>query len=93
MSHCDIHHECVRRDPIIFYVWQDDIILDLDVTPFIDSSRNYSMGFNSVTNRATRSIRDLEVLQIEWEHLDFDKTKSPTEVWGIDHRENEAGYD
>ena len=25
--------------------------------------------------------------------LDFDKTKSPTEVWGIDHRENETGYD
>ncbi len=28
-----------------------------------------------------------------WGHLDFDKTKSPTEVWGTDHRENETGYD
>jgi hypothetical protein len=35
MSHCDIHHECEGRDPIIFSTWQDDIILDLDVTPFI----------------------------------------------------------
>jgi hypothetical protein len=34
--------------------------------------------------------------RLEWEHLDFDKTKSPTfdktksptEVWGSDHREN-----
>ncbi len=33
-------------------LWQDDIILDLDVTPFIASSRSYSMGLNSVTNRA-----------------------------------------
>jgi hypothetical protein len=67
MSHCDIHHECTRRDPIIFSVCQDDIILDLDVTPFIvvyyesikrelkifiASRSSYSMGFNSVTNRA-----------------------------------------
>jgi hypothetical protein len=52
VSHFDIHHECTRRESIIFSVWQDDIILDLDVTPFIDSSRSYSMGFNSVTNRA-----------------------------------------
>jgi hypothetical protein len=37
--------------PIIFSVWQDDLILDLDVTPFIVSSRSYSMGFNSVPNR------------------------------------------
>jgi hypothetical protein len=51
MSNCDIHHECTRRDPIIFSVWQDDIILDLDVTPFIASSRSYSMGFNSVNNQ------------------------------------------
>jgi hypothetical protein len=28
-----------------------------------------------------------------WGHLDFDKTKSPTEVWGSDLRENESGYD
>jgi hypothetical protein len=52
MSHCDIHHECVRRESIIFYVWKDDIILDLDVTPFIVTNRSYSMGFNSVTNRS-----------------------------------------
>ncbi len=52
MSHGVIHHECVRREPIIFSDWQDDIILDLDVIPFISSSRSYSMGFNSVTNRA-----------------------------------------
>ena len=58
MSHCDIHHECTRREPIIFSVWKVDIILDLDVT-----------------------------------QLDFDKNKSPTEVWGSDHRENETGYD
>ncbi len=49
---CDIHHECVRREPIIFSAWQDDIILDLDVTTFMSRSRSYSMGFNSVTNRA-----------------------------------------
>jgi hypothetical protein len=24
-------------------------------------------------------------------HLDLDKTKFPTEVWGSDHRENETG--
>jgi hypothetical protein len=30
--------------------------------------------------------------RLEWEHLDFDKTKSPTELWGSDHRENETGY-
>ena len=52
MSHRDIHHECTRRESIIFSVCQDDIILDLDVTPFITSSRSYSIGFNSVTNRA-----------------------------------------
>jgi hypothetical protein len=28
----DIHHECARREPIVFSVWQDDIILYLDVT-------------------------------------------------------------
>jgi hypothetical protein len=39
MSHCDIHHECGRREPIIFSAWQDDIILDLDVTPFIVSRK------------------------------------------------------
>jgi hypothetical protein len=52
MSHCDIHNECTRRDPIIFSVCQDDIILDLDVTPFIASRRSYSMDFNSVANRS-----------------------------------------
>jgi hypothetical protein len=52
MSHCDIHHECTRREPIIFSACQDDIILDLNVTPFIASSKSYFMGFNSVTNRA-----------------------------------------
>ncbi len=56
MSHCDIHYECTRRDPIIFSVWQDDIILDLDVTPFIVSSRSYYMGLNSVTNRACNKL-------------------------------------
>ena len=56
MSHCDIHHECTRREPIIFSVWQDDIILDLDVTPFIVSSRSYSMGLNSVTNRVCNKL-------------------------------------
>jgi len=48
---CDIHHGCVRRESIVFSVWRDDIILYLDDTPFIVSSRSYSMGFNSVTNR------------------------------------------
>ncbi len=52
MSHCDIHHECARREPIVFSAWQHDIILYLDVTPFMASSRGYFMGFNSVTNRA-----------------------------------------
>ncbi len=45
MSHCDIHHECTRREPIVFSVWLDDIILDLDVTTFIVISRSYSMCF------------------------------------------------
>jgi hypothetical protein len=61
MRHCDIHHECVRREPIVFSVWQDDIIPYLDVTPFIDIRRCYFMVFNSVTNRAqqqTEIIRD-----------------------------------
>ena len=35
MSHCDIHHECTWREPIIFSTCQEDMILDLDVTPFI----------------------------------------------------------
>ena len=26
MSHCDIHHECVRREPIVFSTWKDDKI-------------------------------------------------------------------
>jgi hypothetical protein len=31
--------------------------------------------------------------RMAWEHLDFDKTKSPTEVRGNDHDENESGCD
>jgi hypothetical protein len=46
MSHCDIHHECTRREPIIFSAWQDDIILDLDVTPFIASVHRQEIGKN-----------------------------------------------
>jgi hypothetical protein len=50
------HSVCTEKmisyHPIIFSVWQEDIILDLDVTPFIASSRSYFMGLNSVTNRA-----------------------------------------
>jgi hypothetical protein len=117
----------VRRAPIVFSVCQDDIIVYLDNTPFIASSRGDFMGFDPVTNRdqqQTELIHDpfgaLVVLQmdtdtsecahhkgqnsiddkniveyllvrLEWEHLDFDKTKSVTEVWGNDHRENESG--
>ncbi len=40
---CDIHHdtECVRREPIVLSVRQGNIILDLDVTPFIVSDRRW----------------------------------------------------
>jgi hypothetical protein len=29
----------------------------------------------------TRTLEDF-LVRLVWEHLDFDKTKSPTEVWG-----------
>jgi hypothetical protein len=35
MSHCNIHHECVRRESIIFSSRKNDVILCLDVTSFI----------------------------------------------------------
>jgi hypothetical protein len=38
-------------------------------------------------------LEDCLTRLVSWGHIDFDKTKSPTEVWGSDHRENEAGYD
>jgi hypothetical protein len=44
MIHCDIHHECSRKETIVFSTRQDVIILDLDVTPFIVRSRSYTMG-------------------------------------------------
>ncbi len=53
MSLCDIHHECSRRESIVFSVWEDDIILYFDFTPFIVISGGYFMGFNSVTNSVT----------------------------------------
>jgi hypothetical protein len=34
----------------------------------------------------TRTLSEDFLGRLVWEHLDFDKTKSPTEVWG-DHRE------
>ncbi len=66
MSHCDIHHECARRDPIIFSAWQNDIILDLYVTPFIVSSRSYSMCFNSVTHRAKQQTEPIHDPFVRW---------------------------
>ncbi len=45
MSHCGIHHECARREPIVFSVWQDDIILYLDVTAFIAGRRCFCMCY------------------------------------------------
>jgi hypothetical protein len=38
-SHCHIHHECERRDPIVFSTWQHHIILYLDVKVFIDKDQ------------------------------------------------------
>ena len=38
----------------------------------------------------TRTLSEDFLGRLVWEHLDFDKTKSPTEVWGIDHHENET---
>jgi hypothetical protein len=45
----------LMRESIVFSGRQDNIILDLDVTPFIVSSRSYCMSFNSVTNRSVTS--------------------------------------
>ncbi len=66
MSHCDINHECARREPIDFSACQDNIILDLDVTPFIASRRRYSMGFNSVTNRAQEQSELIHDPFVRW---------------------------
>ena len=60
MSHCGIHYECVRRERIVLSVCQDEVILYLDVTPFIVKNRSYFMGFNSVTNRAQQQT-DLRI--------------------------------
>ena len=56
MSHSDIHHECTRREPIIFSVCQDDIILDLDVTPYIDSSRSFLYIYYESTKRSFQVV-------------------------------------
>jgi hypothetical protein len=53
MSHCDINHQCVRRDPILFAAWQDHIILYLDVNAFISRNRGNFVGFNPVSNRTS----------------------------------------
>jgi hypothetical protein len=66
MSHCDINHECARREPIDSSACQDNIILDLDVTPFIASRRRYSMGFNSVTNRAQQQSELIHDPFVRW---------------------------
>ena len=34
MSHCDIHQQCVRRDPIVFSRWQEYVIPYLNVPSF-----------------------------------------------------------
>jgi hypothetical protein len=56
MNHCDIHHECTRREPIIFSAWEDDIILDLDVTPYIDSSRSFLYIYYESTKRSFQVV-------------------------------------
>ena len=68
-----------------------DIILYLDVTAFIAGSRDNLVGFNPVTNRTQQQTELIHDPFVRWEHLDFDKTKSPTEVRGMNHHENEAG--
>ncbi len=45
----------------VFSVRQDNIILDLDVTPFIVTSRIYSMTFNSVTTRSQTRLNVITV--------------------------------
>ncbi len=40
-----------------------------------------------------RDIVEDFLASLVWEHLDFAKTKSSTEVWGNDHHENETGCD
>jgi hypothetical protein len=44
-----LSHRDIEIQDYVFL--EEDIILDLDVTPLIDNSRSYFMGLNSVTNR------------------------------------------
>jgi hypothetical protein len=43
------------------------------------------------TKLTRRTLSEDFLASLVWGN-EFDKTKSPTEVWGSDHRENEAGY-
>ncbi len=55
----------------------------------VDTSEcDHRKGHNEIDDKD--HVEDF-LTRLEWEHQDFDKTKSPTEVWGSDHRENEVG--
>jgi hypothetical protein len=64
MSHCDIHHQCERRDPIVFSEWQDHIIFYLDVTVFIVDNRGNFVCFNPVSNRTKQQTDWLYTIQL-----------------------------
>jgi hypothetical protein len=51
---------------------------------------DHRKGQNEIDDK---DIVEYFLARLVWEHLDFDKTKSPTEVRGNDHYENDTGYD
>ena len=61
------------------------VVLQIDADT---SECDHRKGQNEIDEKGI--VEDLLSKQ-GWEHLDFDKTKSPTEVGENDHRENEAG--
>jgi hypothetical protein len=63
------------------------VVLQIDIDK---SECDHRKGQNEIDNKDI--VEDLLSKQ-GWEHLDFDKTKSPTEVRGMNHCENEDGCD
>jgi hypothetical protein len=61
------------------------VVLKIDADT---SECDHRKGQNEIDDKGI--VEDLLSKQ-GWEHLDFDKTKSPTKVRGMNHRENEAG--
>ena len=61
------------------------VVLQIDTDT---SECDHRKGENEIDDKDI--VEDL-ISKQGWEHLDFDKTKSPTEVRGMNHREKETG--